>query len=58
MFDSQLFLPSNWPDSEMLGVEENVDEFVLDVVEVEHSDTERRLDNADKTFNCSSLRLK
>lgn len=34
------------------------DEFVLETVDVEHSDTERRFDKAVKAVSCSSLRRK
>jgi hypothetical protein len=38
--------------------EPDEEEFVLEIVEVLHSDTERRLDNALCAFSCSSRRLR
>jgi len=46
------------PDSEMDEGEPDEEEFVLEIVEVLHSDTERRLDNALCAFSCSSRRLR
>lgn len=49
-----------WPDSEIQEGEaddaDEWDEFVLETVDVEHSDTERRFDSAVSADNCSSLR--
>lgn len=37
---------------------DEVDEFVLEIVDVEHSDTERRLESAVSAVSCSSLLLR
>lgn len=44
------------PDSEIDEGDPDEEEFVLETVEVLHSETERRLDSALCAFNCSSRR--
>jgi hypothetical protein len=46
------------PDSEMDEDDPDEEEFVLEIVEVLHSETERLLESALCAFNCSNRRLR